>query len=236
MTKQDRMIKAQREAEQQAGHIIEAATKRIVERTEAEKPARKPRAPKQMDPELLALAPQIKEAREQNVAWWKIAHNLSLPGSADSVAQGKAGAGMARRIYAAAYGALPPRAVSERTYRKRAEKDPAVKAIKAEKKEDRVAKAHAGTGVLPSDLSDEEVLVMLKGRNITWSVNLNDLDGKGDSYSDEEALVHPRYAKIEHHSGQRCIAFRELADSKADARTVPGAIRVVYLSRIHSIR
>jgi hypothetical protein len=194
---------------------------------------------KTLAPELAAHAPAIKAAREAGEAWWRIAHTLGLPGSAETVAKGKAGAGLARRIYAAAFGALPARPVSERTAKKRSEKNENVKAIKATKKEDRVEKVLTGRdSVIPSDLPDEEVVTMLRGREISWMNNLNDLDGKGDSWSEETALVHPKWAAIEITAdGHRCLKFkvRDLG-VPIEFRLEPGATRIVRLDRIHSVK
>jgi hypothetical protein len=114
-----------------------------------------------------------------------------------------------------------------------------VKAIRATKKEERVERVRTGTdSVIPSDLPDEEVVAMLRGREISWMINLNDLDGKGDSWSEGSALVHPKWAAIEITAdGHRCFKFKEQElGVPIEYRLAPGATRIVRLDRIHSVK
>lgn len=245
-SKQDRRIKAEKAAEQEAGRIIEEAkakVRRNAAAREAGDTAPAPASPRRrtLDPALLAHAPAIKAAREQGVAWWRVAHDLGLPGSADNVSQGKAGAGLARRIYAGAYGALPPRKVSERTAQareRRTDRNEHVAEIKAETRDQRLAKAKAGLGVIKEDLPSDELVAMLKGRKISWLVNLNDLDGKGDDYAEFEARIHPKWCRIVEGKSGRAVHFKELDETRkqADARSRPGIARTIRLAAIFAVR
>jgi hypothetical protein len=224
MTKQTQALKKQAAGNAQAEAIIEEAVKKV-------------RAKREQTEEQHALAVKVKELRDGGMPWWRIGYELGLPGSADNVAQGKGGAGAARRLYAGAFGALPERP-APKTPRKPAEKNEAVKALKAAPKAERVEAVRTGSGALGADLTDAQVLDALRGRTLTWTINLADMDGGPNSYSEDSAQVHPKWAKIEHHGGERCIAFREM-DMKAkaaDARSNPGPTRVVRLSRIHNVR
>lgn len=238
MTKQARAIKAQHEAAAKADKIIAEATERVLSRPTRGKP---------LDPELLALAPAIKEGRDNGVAWWRIAHDLGLPGSADTVAKGKAGAGLARKVYAAAFGALPAREPkadapekAPRKPRTRGERNEAVRSLKAQRTADRAAKVQRGESVIDLNMTDEDLREMIKGRTIVWTINLNDLDGKGDSYSEDEATVHPRWMKFgEDKWGNRTIKFKTLETLKGvkgDGRFQAGATRIVRLAAIHTVR
>lgn len=238
MTKQDKRVKAERAAEQEAGRIIAEAERKVA--AQAASPTEKPVRSRALAPELAAHADAIKAGRDAGTPWWRIAFDLGLPGSADNVAQGKSGAGLARRIYASKFGALPPRVVSEKTRQRRhrdATTSETVKAVRATPRDERIAKVKGGEAVLDLSLDDDAMRAALVGRTLVWSINLADMDGGPDDYSDDSATVHPRYCKFETHGGERCVAFRELdTAAKGDARMNPGPTRVVRLSRIHTVR
>lgn len=183
-----------------------------------------------------ALAPQVKELRETGMAWWQIGFKLSLPGNADTVAKGKGGAAFARKIYKAAFGDVPRTQVRDGSRRDR-EKNEDVKALKKTKKADRVAKVRSGETVLRDDMTDEEVVATLRGRTIGWFINLDAVDGKGDSFAEQEVGVHRRFCKVEVHGGERCVVFKEY-DQTANIkyREMAGATRIVRLANIHTVR
>lgn len=238
MSKQARAIKAQHEADEKATKIINEAVDRVLERPTRGKP---------LDPALLALAPAIKEGRDNGEAWWKIAHRLGLPGSADMVAKGKAGAGLARKVYATAFGALPPKPpkadAAEKAPRKprstRGERNDAVRALRGQRTADRTAKVQRGEAVIDLNMEEDALRDMLKGRMITWVINLNDIDGKGDSFSEDSATVHPRWMRFgEDIAGNRIITFKTLETLKGvkgDGRFQAGATRTVRLASIHTV-
>lgn len=229
-------MRAEKEAAVQATAIIEAAVATITQEP-AEKPvARRTRA---LSPEHAALAPEVKRLRDEGMAWWLIGHTLGLPGSADTVRAGKAGAGFARRVYASAFGAVPRSQVRNGTRANR-EKNPEVRRLKGSTKRDRVASVQAGTAVLDLSLSNEEIVETLRGRVIGWAI---DVTRYGDNlpdvptYLEQEAGVHRQWAKIEEHGDERCLVFKTW-DHKAPLkfRGLAGATRIVRLRSIHTVR
>ena len=186
--------------------------------------------------EQAALGEQVKAMREQGVAWWQIGFKLGLPGSADTVAAGKSGAAFARKIYKATFGEVPRVQVRDGSRANR-EKNVDIKALKKTKKMDRVAQVRSGTAVLREDMTDEEVVATLRGRVIGWHIDLNSVDGKGQSFHEQEAGVHRRFCKVEIHNGERCVAFREFdPKSPVKYRDFAGSTRIVRLANIHTVR
>lgn len=104
MTKQTRRLNAEKKAAAVFAYVAYEA-KRITTQREQEREAW-PR-PKGMDDNEWDVCCAVRVMREQGMAWWQLAHALGLPGSAATVADGKAGAGYARRLYVKAFGALP---------------------------------------------------------------------------------------------------------------------------------
>lgn len=231
MSRQEKRAKAEKAAAEQAAAIVEEATSKIVA-------GRRTRA---LSEEHKALAPKIKEYRDTGMAWWMIGFKLSLPGSADNVQQGKSGASFARRIYADAYGAIP----KVQRSRGMGEKNDDVKALKKERKTDRVAKVKQGEAVLRLDMTDEEVVETLRGRVIGWTTDLTSMwpedrrddDGGTLRHAEQEAGVHRRWAKVEEHGGDRCIVFKEFdPNAPIKFRAYAGATRIVRLRSIHTVR
>lgn len=233
MSKQERRAKADQKADQQAEQVVAAAVAKVTAET-PQKPRRGA-----LSPEHAALAPKVKELRDKGVAWWQIGFELSLPGSADNVRQGKGGAAFARKIYAAEIGEVPRTQVRNGSRANR-EKNEDVKAIKRERKMDRVAKVRSGEAVLREDMTDEEVVETLRGRVIGWHVNVGEVGevkSKSPEYLEMEAGVHRKWCKVEEHGGERCLAFKEY-DAKAPIkfRDMAGATRIVRLRSIHTVR
>lgn len=186
--------------------------------------------------EQAALAPRVKELRDAGTAWWQIGFALDLPGSADTVVKGKGGAAFARKIYASGFGDVPRTQVRDGSRANR-EKNTDVKAIKSQRKMDRVATVRAGTAVVRESMEDDEIVDMLKGRVIGWYIDLADVSPGESMYSEHEAGVHPKWCKIETHNGARCLAFKEFDPSApVKYRAFAGATRIVRLSRIHTVR
>lgn len=184
-----------------------------------------------------ALAAEVKGLRESGLAWWQIGHKLALPGSADNVAQGKGGAAYARKIWKAAFGEVPR--VQTRTGKrsKRAEKNDHVRELKATTKTERVEAVRRGVSVIKPEMTDEQVIEMLTGRVITWSFNLGNVDGQEDDFYDCTIGVFPKTCKVLDIKGDRAIEFRELDPSAPiSVRGVPGAMRVVRVSAIHTVK
>lgn len=237
-SKQERRAKAEAKATVQATEIIEAAKAKV---TGA---AANPRRTRTLSAEHKALAPKVKEYREQGMAWWMIGFKLSLPGSADTVAAGKGGAAFARRIWVDSYGPIP-KAAPRSPRGHSSEKNEDVKAIKKERKTDRVAKVRQGEAVLRLDMTDEEVVETLRGRVIGWTTDLTSMwpehrrdNEEGVSrHMEQEAGVHKRWAKVEEQGGERCLVFKEFdPNAPIKYRAFAGSTRIVRLRTIHTVR
>lgn len=226
-SRQERTAKATKKAEQQASQIVEEAVAKVT-RT------------RKLSDEHRALAGQVKALREKGVAWWQIGFELKLPGSADNVREGKSGASFARRIYASEFGAVP------RTQRRTGggEKNADVKAIKSQRKMDRVEQVKSGKSVLRESMTDEEVVETLRGRVIGWTTNIarycemnGPVDDDESMFFEQEAGVHRKWCKIEVYSGDRCVVFKEFEPrAPLKYRGIAGKTRIVRLSQIHTVR
>jgi hypothetical protein len=224
MKRQERTARATKKAAVEAEAIIAEAVEKV-KRT------------RKLPEEHLALAQAVKDQRDAGVAWWAIGHALGLPGSADNVAQGKGGAAYARRIYAAAFGEVP-RSQVRNGMRASREKNEDVKALRKQRKSDRQESVRAGVAVLRDNMTNEEVVETLVGRTIGWHIPVHELWPGGEQhYAEQEASIHPKWAKVEEHNGERCIVFKEF-DPKAPIkfRMFAGSTRIVRLSRIHTVR
>lgn len=183
-----------------------------------------------------AMAPQIKELRDGKVAWWMIGFKLGLPGSADSVAKGKGGAAYARKIYKSAFGEVPRTQVRDGSRSKKAERNPEVRAMRETSKAERVVQVRAGQSVISPDLTDEEVLAMVDGRMLTWSINLANVDNQGDDFYDSTIGAFRGTTRVHGLGVDRCVDFREFDPSApVRERGTPGGMRTVRVSAIHTI-
>lgn len=245
MSKQERRAKAEAKAAEQANEIIAKATAKAQQRldsavakAEAEAAPQKPRRGTLSD-EHRALAPQVKDLRDNGMAWWQIGFELHLPGSADNVREGKGGAAFARKVYAAEYGEVPRSQVRNGSRANR-EKNEDVRALKGQRKMDRVAAVKAGQHVLRESMTDEEVVETLRGRVIGWTIDVSqmgEVKGKESFYCEQSTGVHAKYAKVEVHGGERCIAFKEFdPTAPVKYRGMAGAVRIVRLREIHTVR
>jgi hypothetical protein len=182
------------------------------------------------------MAQQVKDMRAEGLAWWQIGFKLSLPGSASTVAQGKGGAAYARKIYKGAFGEVPRVQVRDGSRSKKAEKNPAVRALRETSRAERVVQVRAGQSVISPDLTDEEVLAMVDGRMLTWSINLANVDGQGDDFYDSTIGAFKGTVRVHGLGVDRCIDFREFDPSApVRERGTPGGMRTVRVSAIHTI-
>lgn len=229
MTKQERRRKAKPTPEEVDAIVqqgVEDAVQAVV--TKAKRGA--------VPPEFAAMAEQVKELREQGVAWWQIGFKLGLPGSADNVAKGKGGAAYARKIWKGAYGEVPR--VQNRTglRSKKAEKNEHVRELKATTKTSRVEAVRSGEAVIKPDMTDLEIIEMLDGRIITWSFNLANVDNQGDDFFDCTIGVFKGTIKVKGLGVDRYVDFREYdPGAPVGVRGIPGGLRSVRLSSIHTV-
>lgn len=184
---------------------------------------------------------EVKALRDSGMAWWLIGQTLGLEGAGNSAVTGKKGAGRARALYKKAFGEVPRSQAVRGTGKASREKNETVKALKKTNKEDRKANVRAGIHVLEASMTDEEVIEAVRGRVIGWTSNMDDIDGKGDAYFENEEAVHPTapitIQMTKALPAERCLVFR-IQDRTAplNVRGIPGAIRTVRVSRIHTVR
>lgn len=240
MSKQERRAKAGKAAKAKAEAVVSEAiaeafpNSAAVEASDAAVVGKPKRGG--LPAEHLAMAPQVKELREQGVAWWQIGFKLGLPGGADTVAKGKGGAAYARKIWKAAFGEVPRVQVRDGSRSKKAEKNENVRTLRETSKAERVLAVRAGQSVINPDMTDEEVLAMLDGRMITWSINLANVDGQADDFYDNTIGVFRGTLKVHGLGVDRMASFREYDPSAPiKERGTPGGLRTVRVSAIHTI-
>jgi len=229
VTKQERRRKAAPtpdEVDAIVAEGVETAVKAIVEK------AKRGAVP----PEFAAMAEQVKELRDQGVAWWQIGFKLGLPGSADTVAKGKGGAAYARKIWKSAYGEVPRVQKRDGSRSAKREKNDHVRELKATKQADRIEAVRTGQSVISVDMTNDEVIAMLDGRMITWSINLANVDSQGDDFFDVTAGVFKGTIKVHGLGLDRYIDFNDYDPTAPIAvRGIRGVQRTVRLSSIHTI-
>lgn len=219
-------MKAEKKAAQQADAIVgEAIAKVKAKRGEATEDEK-------------ALGQQVKSLRDNGMAWWQIAHSLSLPGSADNVAQGKSGASKARALYKKAFGELPT------TARSLAAKTggafghgPKPQGVKARR--DVIKKDPALDTMFDEPLTGSEIIEMLRGKKITL---LNSVGGQEETHR-----IHERYniriaqanvntwhppMRVEYAITFRDANARDDREVPMNYRDFPGGSRTVRLSSI----
>lgn len=227
--RQERRVKKERKADEQAEAIISETVERVKEegRKRGEATA-----------EEIEKGLEVKRLRDEGMAWWQIAFTLGLPGSADNVKQGKSGASRARRLYVVATGGpLPatPRSLAKK------QPDPFGNGAKPQGVQKRgvIKKSPQMASMFDEPLTGQEIGEMLRGKKITY---INSVGG-----NEEEHRVHHKYdikitrvgtvgwhppMKVEY-----AITFRD-ADARDDRglemgfRDFPGGTRTVRLSSI----
>lgn len=226
-TKQERTSKANRKAKVLADDIIAKAIARInAQKLEADAPTAETwfgnRAP-ETDTETVAAS--VRRLREEGMAWWAIGKELQLPGHGDSATTGKGGAAAARRLYASAFGEVP-RVQRERGSTTPTERNADRAALKKQKRNERVTAVKRGNGVLRPDMSDAEVVDMLRGRKISWLINLDHLDGMGDSFTEDNAEVHRIFLKVIECKSGRALKFVDVITRQRRTVRLDGIVTV----------
>lgn len=186
------------------------------------------------------LSAECKRLRGTGMAWWLIGKTLGLPGAGDSAVTGKAGAHQARRLYAKGNGGEVPRSRAPRVNGVKAEKGPAEKGTKTERK----VALTLGEQIIPEDLDAVSIVSMLAGKTIEWGVNLADLCPGPDEWYNHEARVHPWDVKVDEalsRDGCRTVRFREFYgyekdDKRGGEYPIAGPTRTVRLRSIHTVR
>lgn len=234
MSRQERVARRNKAADKKAEGII-AGTK-AAKATRSAEPTPTPAVPSQGG--TVDLAAECKRLRETGMAWWLIGKTLGLPGAGDSATTGKSGAHQARRLYASKNGGEIPRTRAPRNGGVKVEKGPAEKGSKADRKE----ALSLGESIIPEEMPEDDVVAMLAGRIISWSVNLADLCPGPDEWYDNEARVHPTDIYVDDDlskDGSRTIRFREFhgyIGEGRDRRILCGPTRTVRLRSIHTVK
>lgn len=169
------------------------------------------------------LAVEVRKLRSAGEPWWRVAHELELPGSGATNKQGRKGSAFARRLWRAAWG---------KTYLGTT----GVRESKAAR-EERAAR-NEGRPYFRGEASEAEVIGAITGKLIHWVARLPVPDGL--VYSSQEAYVHddPRLVKWRMGPQGPYVEFYEQMDPnllRVDPRrsiTKAGPLRAVYVDRI----
>lgn len=211
-TRSQRNGMRQDKANEQARVIIAEETAKVV--AKRDEPARNP----QCSDEDFALAQQVRTLRAAGMAWWAIAHAMSLPGSGPSVKQGKTGAAHARRLWEKAWGP---------TY-----KDTSVPRETKGRVAER-ALTEPGKPYFSADTTDVEVIDAVQGHEITWVCRVGAGDGVVTSV--QKAVVKPGSARVVLAPKGRVINFFEMVKDEGSAKLGSGPQRSVYIDRIEKV-
>lgn len=240
MSTQTKRDKAAAKAAAVVDAAIDTATQRLRHDGTTQTVDLKPKAAKpkrgELPPEFAAMADQVKALRAGGMAWWQIGYKLGLPGSADTVAKGKGGAAYARKVWKSAFGEVPRTQVRNGSRSKKAEKNTDVREMRETAKAERVVQVRAGQSVIAIDKTDEEVLAMIDGRMLTWSINLADMDHRGDEFYDTSAAVFQGTVRVTGLGVDRAVRFLTFdPNAPIEIRGTPGVERIVRVSAIHTI-
>lgn len=169
------------------------------------------------------LAVEVRRLRARNEPWWRVAHELGLPGSGATNKQGRKGSAFARRLWRAAWG---------RTYLGTTGKRES-KAAREER-----AALNQGRPYFTDTSTEQEIIGTITGKLLHWVARLPVPDGL--VYSSQEAYVHddPRLVKYRLGPQGPYVEFYEQVDPaqlKVDPRlsiAKSGPLRAVYVDRI----
>ena len=239
VSKQDKRVKKEKAAAKRAKEIVENEVSKIKAKAPAsasvpdvgESPWDSERREGITD-EQWALGVRCRELREQGEPWWAIARDMELQGWGNSATEGKKGAARARTVYKTAFGEFP-RTFQTGRYKGPVERNERVKALRAQKKADRLKVARAGEAVITAEIPDEEVAAMLKGRRIRWFSDAIIPEGR-----EYEACIHPHTPLyIEGEGDDRVIEFREQhRKAPVAVRAIPAQTRTVRLRQIFYVK
>jgi hypothetical protein len=212
------------------GRKVSTGTSRAGEREVAVEKKRKALLPWQeerlpgCDDATYEKAVQVRTGRANGEPWWRIAQIMELPGFGASAAQGKAGAGQARRLWEKAWG---------KTY----SGDRAPRDTRQRREERSLTEAHRS--YFTGEELEMEIIKEVCGKLLHWVTRLGDAHG-GVVTSAQEAHVHhdPRTIIVRDGPKGRYVEFWEALDP-AMLTVDPhlsiaksGPRRAVYLDRI----
>jgi hypothetical protein len=179
------------------------------------------------DPQTEQGAEVVRLRNDEQLSWMAIGAKLGLPGA-------KNGAANARKLYAAHTGqshkAAPTTARAPRNNKRHA--------AQVGSKTARREVVQARGGFFTEDTTDEEVVALVHGKTIEWSIDLARLaGGKGaPEWCDQEARVHSTDVYVKDVNGERCLNFRTLEGRYEDGKPIAGPTRTVRLAAIHTVR
>lgn len=167
------------------------------------------------------LAVEVRKLRSKDTAWWRIAHELELPGAGASAKQGRLGASLARRLWRAAWG---------KTYES--------VGVMRETKDDKVVRALTDKArpYFAGDDPETFIISKLAGARIEWVVRLEVTGGLVTSA--QETYVHEdeRTIRVKVGPKGRYVEFYEMLDRSLigvqQSIASSGPLRSVYLDRI----
>lgn len=164
---------------------------------------------------------------DEHLSWMAIGEKLGLPGA-------KNGAAAARKLYAASAGRSHKTAPALARKGRVSTKHAAQQGSKVARREVVQAKG----GFFSADTPDEEIVALVHGRTVEWSIDLARLaGGKGEpQWADQEARVHPTDVYVKGVNGERCLNFRTLEGHYEDGKPIAGPTRTVRLAAIHTVR
>jgi len=170
---------------------------------------------------------QVVTMREEGMSWMAIGAKLGLPGA-------KTGAAAARKLYAAHTGQSHTQAPSPARKPRASKRHAAQVGSKVARREVVQAKG----GFFSSDTPDADIIALVHGRTIEWSIDLVRLaGGKGEpAWADQEARVHPTDVYVKEVNDERCLNFRTLEGHYEDGKPIAGPTRTVRLAAIHTVR
>ena len=166
------------------------------------------------------MACAVRVLRDGGVAWWQVAHSLGLPGSGGSATTGKSGAGLARRLYAKAFGQLP-------------------EGVRASSKGSHTRAASLAGALFAPDATDDEIVKAVLGQKIVWRIVMRDATGTAYLEKEDEAVVSPAKAVVLDRLGNSgpVLRFNSVLPSgdSGNLSWYPGPERTVRVESILSV-
>lgn len=178
------------------------------------------------------LGAQCVEMRNNGSSWMAIGAALGLPGA-------KSGAAAARKLYAAHTGESHKSAPGITRAPRASKRHAAQVGSKTSRRE--VVQRQGG--FFSDDMSDDDIVALVHGKTIEWSIDLRRLaGGVGEpEWCDQDARVHPTDVYVREDNGERVLNFRTLEgwdepDKFGNSAPIAGPTRTVRLTAIHTVR
>jgi hypothetical protein len=180
---------------------------------------------------------RVKELRDKGMAWWAIAHEMGLPGSASNVKEGKSGAARARALYRKTFGELPGDVVKRSTKATRAN-DPTTAVVRKPVFDPQLLAAEFDNdGALAE--ANAEILDIVdnaggsRARELRWVGRVQCSDGSTIE-TERSALVKPGSAVIRRELGRTATLSFQAVESHGDHRSTGS--REIRLADVYDVR